>query len=53
MLIIYSSGLQIRCDRGRKPNMPMIEENCSLEKIRWEFYLKLYYSITQISPEYL
>lgn len=38
---------------GTEPNLPMTQENCSLEKIRWEFYLKLYYYITQISPEYL
>jgi radical SAM protein with 4Fe4S-binding SPASM domain len=37
---------------GRKSNEPMIEEYCELEKIKIQFYLKLYYFINEIKPNY-
>jgi len=37
---------------GRKTNESMNPENCELEKIKIQFYLKLYYFINEIKPNY-
>lgn len=37
---------------GKSNNTSQIEGKCSLEKITWSFYIKLYYYIMQIAPEY-
>ena len=37
----------------KKINESFKIENCELEKICFEFYLKLYYFVTQLAPEYI
>lgn len=44
--------LSQKISAGRS-NMQTLDPNsCELEKIKWEFYLKLYYQIVQVCPEY-
>jgi radical SAM protein with 4Fe4S-binding SPASM domain len=37
---------------GRSNMSSMGENECNLEKLKWEFYIKLYYHIMTIAPEY-
>ena len=37
---------------GKNNVTSMNENECNLEKLKWEFYIKLYYHIMTIAPEY-
>jgi uncharacterized protein len=38
---------------GKTNRQAKLPNECQLEKMLWEFYIKLYYHIMQIAPEYL